>query len=91
MKSLRHIGEAITAHRAHGHRWAGEHIESLLFSRPEWTMDRAQEWAKAHGYRYSDVDLKPRYIHLRQRRPINGKQKRTIDFGKGIRAVIEQE
>ena len=70
--------------------WRGTEVQSLLFSRPEWTPGKAKTWAKGHDFRYGNVDVTDNYVRLRQFDPVPGTQKRTITFGKGIKAVIEQ-
>lgn len=71
-------------------RWRGTEVQSLLFSRPEWTPSKATAWARGHGYRSAKVDVTDNYVRLRQFDPVAGTQKRTITFGEGIKAVIEQ-
>lgn len=71
-------------------RWKGTEVQSLLFERPQWTPSRAKEWAKDHDYRSGKVDVTDNYVRLRQFAPVRGTQKRTITFGDGIKAVIEQ-
>lgn len=71
-------------------RWKGTEVQSLLFSRPQWTESRAKEWAERHGYRHGKVDVTDNYVRLRQFAPVRGTQKRTITFGDGIKAVVEQ-
>jgi len=93
-----------TSHAEIGHRWAdrphtgrrnpgrwrGTEVQSLLFARPQWTASKAKAWARSHDYRYGDVDVTDDYVHLRQFDPAPGLKKRTITFGDGIKAVIEQ-
>lgn len=71
-------------------RWKGTEVQSLLFARPQWTSSRAKEWAREHDYRSGKVDVTDNYVRLRQFAPVSGTQKRTIVFGDGIKAVIEQ-
>ncbi len=66
--------------------------QSLLFDRDAgWTESKAKAWAKSHGYRYGKVDVTDRYIRIRQFDPKGSKVKRTIPFGRGIRAVVARE
>lgn len=74
----------------HRDRWAGSEVQSILFARPAWTTARARAWAKKEGHHYGDVDVTDDYVRLRQFDPTTGRAKRTITFGKGIKAVIEQ-
>lgn len=71
-------------------RWKGTEVQSLLFSRPQWTESRAKDWARDHDYHYGKVDVTDNYVRLRQFAPVRGTQKRTITFGDGIKAIIEQ-
>ena len=84
----RHAGAAGTSKR----RRAATHIQSLLFPASTWTAERAQAWAKRHGYQYRDVDVPAsgRYIHLRQRHPAFFSKLRTICLGGGctVKAVV---
>ena len=66
-------------------------VQSLLFSRDTWTVSKAKAWAKSHGYRYGKVDVTDQYIRIRQFDPKGVKVKRTIPFGRGIRAVVARE
>jgi hypothetical protein len=70
--------------------WLGSKVQSLLFARPRWTPSAAKVWAHEHGYRSGKVHATDKYIRLRQFTPVPGTEKRTITFGDGIRAVIEQ-
>jgi hypothetical protein len=71
-------------------RWKGTEVQSLLFERPKWTPATAKEWARDHAYHSGKVDVTDNYVRLRQFAPVRGTQKRTITFGDGIKAVIEQ-
>lgn len=90
----REIAE-VTGHNPNGHRrgggdWKGSEVQSLLFDRSQWTPRSARAWAKKHGYRSVKVHETDNYIRLRQFAPVGGTEKRTITFGRGIRAVVEQ-
>lgn len=69
--------------------WKGSEIQSLLFDK-QWTPAEARAWATSHGYKATKVHVTDDYIHLRQFAPVPGTQKRTITFGQGIKAVVEQ-
>jgi hypothetical protein len=67
-------------------------VQSLLFSRADgWTEGKAKQWAKAHGYKHGKVDVTDQYVRLRQFDPKGLKIKRTIPFGRGIKAVVARE
>lgn len=66
--------------------------QSLLFDRAAgWTPSKSKAWAQTHGYRYGKVDVTDQYIRLRQSNPKGSTVKRTIPFGRGIRAVVARE
>jgi hypothetical protein len=66
--------------------------QSLLFDRSAgWTIEKAKEWAKKHGYKAGKVDVTDQYVRLRQLNPKGFTVKRTVPFGKGIRAVVARE
>lgn len=69
--------------------WPGSEVQSLLFDK-QWTVPEAKDWARDHGYRSGKVHVTDDYIRLRQFEPVSGTEKRTITFGQGIKAVIEQ-
>lgn len=71
-------------------KWEGSAVQSLLFSRVSWTEAAAKAWAHEHNYRSGKVHVTDDYIRLRQFPPVSGRQKRTIRFGAGIKAIIEQ-
>jgi hypothetical protein len=76
--------------RQNAGRWRGTEVQSLLFERPRWTPSDATAWARDHDYKSGKVHVTDNYIRLRQFAPVRGTQKRTITFGDGIKAVIEQ-
>jgi hypothetical protein len=69
--------------------WPGSEVQSLLFDK-QWTVAEAKDWARAHGYKAAKVHETDNYIRLRQFDPVDGTEKRTITFGQGIKAIIEQ-
>ena len=77
--------------RHHARRpWKGTEVQALLFERPRWTPTEAKAWAKDHDFNSGKVHVTDNYVRLRQFDPTRGRQKRTITFGDGIKAVIEQ-
>jgi len=66
--------------------------QSLLFDRAAgWTVEKAKAWAKSHGFKSGKVDVTDQYVRLRQFDPKGFAVKRTVPFGKGIRAVVARE
>jgi hypothetical protein len=67
-------------------------VQALLFDRSAgWTPSKAKEWAKSHGYKYGKVHVTDQFVRLRQFDPKGFKVKRTIPFGRGIKAVVARE
>ena len=71
-------------------RWRGTEVQALLFERPRWTPHAAKAWARDHDFKSVKVHVTDNYVRLRQFDPVPGTQKRTITFGDGIKAVVEQ-
>jgi hypothetical protein len=69
-------------------KWDRSEVQALLFDVDQFTERQAKAWARAHGYRYGEVDTTDRYHRLRQYDP--GRHPcRTFSFGDtGIKAVI---
>ncbi len=63
-------------------------VQSLLFSTDKFSVKQAKAWAKKHGYKFADTDIKPDFIHLRQFNP-TGSKTRSIKIAPGILARIE--
>jgi len=62
-------------------------IQSILFSRPEWTLTKAKTWLKKHGYK-TDVDKKPEHYRFRQTEPEKYRTFRTKHIGDNISFII---
>lgn len=77
-----------TAHKP-VHEWPRSEVQSLLFDRDLFTPAKAKAWAKAHGYKASDLDTTDRYYRLRQF-DANGHPCRTITFNaeSGVKAIV---
>jgi hypothetical protein len=82
----RRAGKHVAHHSQH---WKGGEIQSLLFDK-QWTPAEAKRWATEHGYKAAKVHVTDNYIRLRQFEPIEGTEKRTIELGQGIKAILEQ-
>lgn len=67
---------------------AGSEVATLLFPRPAFSVAKAKEWAGREGFKFGDVDVKDRYIHLRQQDPSRFRRLRNIKFGDKLRAVV---
>jgi hypothetical protein len=62
-------------------------IQSILFSRPEWTLIKAKSWLKKHGYKTS-VDTKTEHYRFRQTEPDIYSSFRTKHIGDNISMII---
>lgn len=68
-------------------------IQSLLFRRKpfgRFDVRTAKAWARKHGYRSNDIDVKEDYIHLRQRDPeeFDPATYAVVHFGPSIQTRI---
>lgn len=65
-------------------------IQTLIFSKEDYTEEEAKEWAKAHDFRADKVDETEDSYRLRQKDPEDFEEGsfRTIDLTDGVRAVI---
>jgi hypothetical protein len=59
----------------------GSAIQSLLFPRPKFSVKTAKAWAARHGWKTGDVDVKEKFIHLRQTDPSQYKNIRSQYLG----------
>ena len=64
-------------------------VQSLLFNTNRYTKKEAIDWALSHGFVCYKVHTTKAYHRIRQFDPVRGIPKRTITFGKGIRAIVE--
>lgn len=62
-------------------------IQSLLFPIKKYTKQKALKWIKKHGYKYIKIDKTKDYLRFRQISPKVFKRFRTINIGKGIKAI----
>lgn len=65
-------------------------VQSLLFSKEEFTAEEALSWAERHGLSGTLVESPGDYWRVRVRDPAVCQEDsfRTVDFGKGIRAIL---
>jgi hypothetical protein len=47
-------------------------VQTVLIPRSKFTMLRAVNWLKKHGYKYLKVDVTKNYYRFRQKTPKNG-------------------
>ena len=86
-----HIRRSPNAVAAPKKRATSTKVQSLIFDRSAWTASQAKAWAKSHGYKHGKVDVTDKSIRIRQLDPKKFKTKRTVSFGRGIRAVVARE
>jgi hypothetical protein len=67
----------------------GSMVQSLLFDRRYWTVDKAKKWASTHRFKRSEVSLKPTHIRLRQFSPDSRRYKyRILHLSPTIEGVL---
>ena len=65
-------------------------IQSVIFNKKRWSITDARKWLKDNNYIHnSKVDTTNMYHRFRQVNPSSKYKKRTLDFGKGIKAIVE--
>lgn len=63
-------------------------VQALIFDKELWSPKKAVSWAKKHGYRTTKLTQTEHSYRLRQVAPSQMQIMRTIEFGKGIKAVV---
>jgi len=66
----------------------GTEVQTLIFSKDNFTEKSAKDWAKKHDFNYGYVDKKENTFRIRQQEPSDFKNMRTIEMTKGLKAVI---
>ena len=66
----------------------GTEVQSLIFSKDEFSEKSAKDWAKKHDFIYEYVDKKENTFRIRQQEPSDFNNMRTIEMTKGVKAVI---
>lgn len=90
---VRRLSRINPKRRPRRRRWVkGSRVQTLLFPKASFTKAQAKAWARGHGYKAPKVDAprRGRYLRVRQVAPGRLGAKRTITFGKGIKAVVGQ-
>lgn len=70
---------------------SGSEVQTIIFSKPQWTAASAKAWAAAHGFHNNKVDETDSGFRLRQMEPGTFKRMRTStkdNAGKGLPAGI---
>ena len=62
-------------------------VQSILFDRNHWTLYRAKQWLKKHGYK-SSVDTKPKFYRFRQKTPKPSHRYATKQVTKGVHFIF---
>jgi hypothetical protein len=60
----------------------GSIIQSIVFKKPKWTIDKCIEWLKAHGYVHEKIDEMTNTYRFRQLEPIKNAKYRMKAIGK---------
>jgi len=61
-------------------------LQSIMFEKSKWTVDKAKRWLKKHGFLRGEVDAggeRANYFRFRQFNPESGLRYRSIPLGKG--------
>lgn len=74
METYQSLYESIEVFNSNNRLNEETEVQSILFSKDpkyEWTVSKAKQWLKSHGYKYGDVDDSDtkEYIHFRQVSP----------------------
>jgi len=64
------------------------HVQSVIFSKPEWTKRKAVNWLKKHDFTGLEVDEKPNTLRFRQLEPSDKYSYATKSIGNNIEFVI---
>jgi hypothetical protein len=67
---------------------SGSVVQSVLFSKPEWTKRRAVNWLKKHDFTGLEVDDKPEHFRFRQVEPSKKCRYATKSIGNDIEFII---
>ena len=63
-------------------------VQSIIFDKNKYTVEKAKKWLKSHGYKYGDVDEKQHHIRFRQVEPGKFKYFRTKEIADGIKLIL---
>lgn len=63
-------------------------VQSILFPKPRWNLERSRSWLHRHGYKYGKVDKKPHSFRFRQAPPNPRKGYATKTLPNGVRLVL---
>jgi hypothetical protein len=66
----------------------GTEVQSLIFSKDDFTEKSAKDWAKNHDFKYGYIDEKENTYRIRQQEPSDFENMRTIEMTEGVKAVI---
>lgn len=66
----------------------GTEVQTLIFSKDNFTEKSAKDWAKSHDFKYGYVDEKENTYRIRQQEPSDFENMRTIEMTDGVKAVI---
>jgi hypothetical protein len=64
------------------------HIQSVLFSKSAWTLNKARAWLRKHNYKVKKVDITKSLYRFRQLPPDKFKKYRLIHITPTIKLVL---
>lgn len=64
-------------------------IQSILFSKDQWTKNKAINWLKRYGYKHSKIHITDNYLRFRQSKPNLMKKKRILEVRNGVKFIYE--
>ena len=63
-------------------------IQSVIFPKDQWSLQKARSWLKSHKYKKMEVDVKPNTYRFRQKPPTKGVKYYTVKLNNGIGLII---
>ena len=63
-------------------------VQSLLFSKEDFTEETAKAWAKANGFEIKNISITDNFLHIQQKLPSEFNAFRTIIIGDGVKARV---
>lgn len=63
-------------------------VQSIVFPKGRWNLDRARAWLFRHGYKYGKVDKKPHTYRFRQLNPNPRNRYITKRLSNGVLLVL---
>lgn len=64
-------------------------IQSIIFNRKFFSLIKARNWLRDHGFKYSKVDTTKNFYRFRQIPPLKSKSYRAVEITPGIMFIFE--